>query len=131
MNNRKVNGKNVIKNICQSGTVAVSLPPEVMEYYYHSKPSGSLYNQIVGSAIEIINLENGNCTVAPVYENGPKPYLINGEPTNGIVDLTSAVLEKIDGNKGSLTPVIYRPVPKGKIGCEEKTQYASIAKQII
>lgn len=116
-------------NICSPETCIVSLPMAAQVYYWgneiqkekmksligsnSSRQVKSLkwsYSKIKGTPIEIVNLSNGKCTVAPLWETGP------GDTENGAIDLTPCI-KKVIGNKSNFQSK-FRPVKNGQKACE-------------
>jgi hypothetical protein len=101
----------------------VGIPKEIQTYFFpetgvnwKSVPSViSHYQKIAGTPLEVVNLNNGSCTVVPLWETGPGKNE-NGK-IGGSIDLTKPVKLLLGGN-GSNFPVRYRPVQTGKKGCE-------------
>lgn len=120
--------------VCNTSTCVVSLPREVINYYYGKvdwKDSRSIYakyKQIAGSRIEVYNYENGTCAVAPLWEIGPghQESLRNGFG----IDLTYCVKVNMLETKSGAPKVKYRPVPSGKEGCEDYPAKRKVAPTI-
>ncbi len=98
----------------------VSLPLNAQKYYFGNLGLGELYKKGAGTPIEIINLSNKTCTVAPLWETGPGPGE-GGCPTcgrGGGIDLTNAVKLLLGAKIGTNFVAQYRPVKTGTKGCE-------------
>lgn len=123
--------------VCNKHTCVVSLPPDVMDYYWGKTnwgPSrinkwtlpgplpftheriGDLYRKIAGTPIEIINTDNGRCTVAPLWEVGPSKHECQRGKCG--LDLTYCVKVVLLDSKKGLTNVKYRPLPRAAKPCE-------------
>ena len=78
----------------------------------------NFYSRIGGTPLEIVNTKNNTCTVAPLWETGPG----EGERGGFVIDVTPCIKKTL---QDSGTPFIskFRPVPKGKRGCEDYSNY--------
>ena len=120
--------------VCNTSTCVVSFPREVINYYYGKidwsdrRAIYARYKQIAGTRVEVVNLENGTCAVAPLWEIGPG----HGESLkNGFgIDLTYCVKVNMLETKSGAPRVKYRPVPTGKEGCEDYPNNRKVAPTI-
>lgn len=93
----------------------VGIPQEIQRYFFPGQSPSSY----AGTPIEVVNLRTNNCTVAPLFETGPGQCEGKNCGVGGSIDLTVAVKIVLETAKGDNFPVRYRPVPKGKRGCED------------
>lgn len=116
-------------NVRNKHTCIVSFPREVQNCYFGKvkgwgrNPGGKSkdqhYAEVAGTPVEVVNVTTGKCVVAPLWETGPGHD--EGLKWGFGMDLpyctyvTMLQLDKLKGNK----VVKYRPVPKGKQGCED------------
>lgn len=99
------------KDSCNFNYCGVAVPQRFVISTYGSVSAGK--NQL----IQITNVNNLKCTVAPIQDFSATQDRILHPGSNAIIDLSLCVMERL-GGYGKIN-VQYRPLKKGEVGCNQ------------